>query len=141
MLHEPLYCGGFEFDIVVGINRGGLFTADLISREYGHNMPVMVLFADRRNKIGKFDSEDIIINNRDIIQIPGDKRISSILLVDSFSRRGKTILNAKAYWEKFLKDKQIKTALVYADETLKLQGKVDYVARYRDLKRVTFKLI
>lgn len=72
MLYEPLYCGGFEFDIVVGINRGGLFTADLISREYGHNMPVMVLFADRRNKSGKSDSEDTVINNMDIIQILGE---------------------------------------------------------------------
>lgn len=66
-LRTPLYIGGFEFDFLIGINRGGLLTADLISRENGHHMPVLPLFADRRNKIGIFDSSDMIMNNMDVV--------------------------------------------------------------------------
>lgn len=140
-LRKPLYLGGFEFDFLIGINRGGLMTADLISREYGHHMPVLTLFADRRNKIGVFDSDDMMINNKDIVNILRNDKIKNILLVDSFSRRGKTIINAKKYLENNLPGKQIKTALVYADTDLNLKDKVDYIAKYRELKNVTFSLI
>lgn len=140
-LRKPLYISGFEFDILVGINRGGLMTADLISREYGHHMPVLPLFADRRNKIGLFNSTDMLINNIDIVNILKNDKIKNILVVDSFSRRGKTIINAKNYLENNLPDKCIKSALVYADKDLNLDGKVDYVADYRDLKNTTFSLV
>lgn len=140
-LKKPLYISGFEFDILVGINRGGLMTADLISREYGHHMPVLPLFADRRNKIGLFDSTDMLINNIDIVNILKSDKVRNILVVDSFSRRGKTIVNAKKYLENNLPDKCIKSALVFADKNLSLDGKVDYVADYRDLKNTTFSLV
>lgn len=140
-LRKPLYIGGFEFDFLVGINRGGLMTADLISREYGHHMPVLPLFADRRNKIGIFDSTDMLINNFDIVKILKKDKVKNILVVDSFSRRGKTIINAKEYLENNLPDKCIKSALVYADKDLDLDGKVDYIASYIDLKNTTFSLV
>lgn len=140
-LRKPLYISGFEFDFLVGINRGGLMTADLISREYGHHMPVLPLFADRRNKIGSFDSTDMLINNIDIVNILKNDKVKNILVVDSFSRRGKTIINAKRYLEKNLPDKCIKSALVFADKNLNLDGKVDYIADYRDMKNTTFSLI
>lgn len=140
-LRKPLYLGGFEFDFLIGINRGGLMTADLISREYGHHMPVLTLFADRRNKIGIFDSDDMMINNKDIVNILNNDKIRNILIVDSFSRRGKTIVNAKTYLKNNLPKKQIKTALVYADKDLDLKDKVDYVAKYRELKNISFSLI
>ena len=41
------------FDIIVGINRGGVMAADIISREYGQIKPVLSLYADRRT--GKSD--------------------------------------------------------------------------------------
>lgn len=140
-LRKPLYIGGFEFDFLVGINRGGLMTADLISREYGHHMPVLPLFADRRNKIGVFDSTDMLIDNINIVNILKNEKVKNILIVDSFSRRGKTIINAKKYLENNLPDKCIKSALVYADKELELDGKVDYIADYRDLKNTTFSLV
>ena len=140
-LRKPVYIGGFEFDFLVGINRGGLMTADLISREYGYHMPVLPLFADRRNKIGIFDSTDMLVNNIDIINMLNKDRVKNILVVDGFSRKGKTIINAKKYLENNLPDKCIKSALVYADRDLKLDGEVDYIASYKDLKNSTFSLI
>jgi len=140
-LRKPLYIGRFEIDFLVGINRCGLMTADLISREYGHHMPVLPLFADRRNKIGVFDSTDMPIDNINIVNILKNEKVKNILIVDSFSRRGKTIINEKKYLENNLPDKCIKSALVYADKELKLDGKVDYIADYRDLKNPTFSLV
>lgn len=140
-LKKSLYIGGFYFNIIVGINRGGLIAADLISREYGYNMPVLPLYADRKNKIGIFDSINTLINNVDIINILKNDRINNILVIDSFSREGKTIVNAKRYLEKSLPSKCIKSALVYANKGLKLEGKVDYIANYKDLSHTTFSLI
>lgn len=139
-LKKPLYYGGFEFDLLIGVSRGGLMTADLISREYGHHMLVLPIYADRRNEVGVFDSTNILIDNRSIISILDNDKIRNILVVDCFSRRGKTILNAQKYLKSKLPKKCIKTALVYADISLNLDGVIDYIAEYRDLKNVTFYL-
>lgn len=140
-LKKPLYIGGFEFDVIVGINRGGLMTADLMSREYGYHMPVLPLYADRKNKIGIFDSTDDYINNTNIVDILKNKKIYNILVVDSFSRKGKTIVNAKQYLIRNLPNKCIKSALVYANKGLNLEEEVDYIANYRNLSNMTFSLV
>lgn len=74
-LKQSYALGGFYFDILIGINRGGLMVADIISREFGQNVPVICLFADRRSGISSFNSTDLIIDNKYAIDILNDNRV------------------------------------------------------------------
>lgn len=63
-------------------------------------------------------------------------KINSILIIDSFTRDGITIFEAKKYLEKKLPNKTIKIAVIYASEKLrdnKKGDKIDFVATYKDL--------
>lgn len=131
--------GGYTFDIIVGINRG-LTAADLISREFGHNMPVLALLSDRRSRTSKFDHTDLLVNNNYIIETLNDRRIKNILLVDNFTRDGRTIFQAKQFLIKKCPNKIIKTAVIYVNERLrKKQLNIDYIGTYINLdkKRLT----
>jgi len=141
-LKQPLALGGFNLDCIIGVNRGGLMTGDLISREYGHNMPILSLFADRRLRQGGiFNSVDAPINNMYLLDILSGNMYSNILVVDSFSRKGRTIVRAKDYLTNLFGNKKIiKSSLVFADNRLKGKNVADYIADYRDLSQVRFSL-
>lgn len=135
-LKQSSRLGGFYFDIIVGINGGGLMVADIIAREYGQIIPVLALYADRRSGKTVFDSDDLILNNSDIIKILQNDRIKNILLVDSFTRDGDTIIEAKKYLINKLNSKKIKSAVIYANK--KLKGKkeleyIDYIGTFKEL--------
>jgi len=128
--------GGFYFDVLVGINRGGLIIADLISREFGQNKPILSLFADRRNGSPVFDDQDFIINNSDIVKMLENKSIRNILVVDSFTRSGNSVVEARHYLTKHLPDKRIKSAVVYVNTRLKdteCLKYIDYFAEFKEL--------
>lgn len=128
--------GGFYFDVIVGISGGGLMVADILSREYGQIKPVVSLIADRRKRRTRFDFDDMPFNNEGALFLLDNEKIKSILLIDSFTRDGITIFEAKKYLENNLKNKTIKTAVIYASEKLKNNkkiDKIDFVATYKDL--------
>ncbi|HJB26642.1 MAG TPA: nucleotide-binding protein [Firmicutes bacterium] len=128
--------GGFYFDIIIGINRGGLMVADLISREFGQNIPILAIYADRRTGKAVFDSTDLLISNKDILKILQNDRIKHILLTDSFTRDGVTIIEAKKYLTQNLNSKVIKSAVIYANrrlENTKALKSIDYIASFQDL--------
>ena len=136
MLHRSEGTGGYYFDVLVGINRGGLLISDLIGREFGQNKPIISLFADRRSGSSVFDSKDYIINNEHIINNLKGESVHNILLVDSYVRSGNSIIAAKKYLKDSLPGKRIKTAVVYINETLKneefLQD-IDFFSCYKHL--------
>lgn len=135
-LHKSEGMGGFYFDVLVGINRGGLIIAELIAREFGQNKPIISLFADRRNGTPIFDNQDFIINNEDVINMLKNKDIQNILLVDSFTRTGNSIMEGKKYLMGRLPGKRIRTAIVYVNERLRdteCTQFIDYFACYKKL--------
>lgn len=135
-LKQSSRLGGFYFDIIVGINGGGLMVADIISREYDQIKPVLSLYADRRTKKTSFDSDDLIFKNSDIIKILENDRIKNILLMDSFTRDGVTVIEAKKYLKKHLSSKLIKSAVIYANEKLKgnkILEDIDYISTFKEL--------
>ena len=135
-LKQSAGLGGFYFDIIVGINRGGVMAADIISREYGQIKPVLSLYADRRTGKSVFDSTDLLVDNRYVLKMLQNNKIKNILLVDSFTRDGITIIEAKKYLEKNLNSKTIKSAVIYANNRLK-QNKniriIDYIEKFKEL--------
>lgn len=129
--------GGFEYDVIVGINRGGLMAADLIGRENSHNTPVFPLYADRKSGNTSFDTSYATENNEGIIAILSRKTIKNILLVDSFTRDGKTVIAAKKYLIQKLPDKVIKSAVIYINQKLEsddaIVNDIDYKGKFLDL--------
>lgn len=135
--------GGFHFDIIVGINRGGLIISELIAREFGHNMPVLALFADRSQGRPVFDSKHFIVDNSYILGMLEKESIKSILLVDSFMRSGNSIAKAKQYLTKKLPSKRIKTAVIYVNETLEttdVMEAIDYYVCFKNLHNKSLSL-
>ncbi len=122
--------GGFCFDVLVGINRGGLIISDLIAREYGTNMPILALFADRRQGKPVFDNSDFIIDNRDVVRMLQNDGIKNILVVDSMSRTGRSIVEAKKFLTQHLPDKRVKSAVVYLDKRIGGKEEAKYIDYY-----------
>jgi hypoxanthine phosphoribosyltransferase len=136
--------GGYHVDILVGINRGGLMVADIISREYGQIMPVISLMADRRTDKTSFDSADLLINNDDIVAILSKPSIRNILVIDCMTRKGDTVIEAKEYLQSRLRDKTIKSAVVYANKSLqnneKVTAAIDYIGCFENLDNLKLSL-
>lgn len=127
--------GGFDFDIVVGISRGGTSVADLMAREFGQNTPILSLYAYRNNGKTSFSFPGSIISNEYILDILKQDSLQRILVVDSFTRtHGTSILAAKEYLTQNLPGKTIKTAVVYVEEALRdkprIIKKIDYIGAY-----------
>lgn len=135
-LKQSLRLGGFSFDIIVGINGGGLMVADLLAREYGQNIPVLALYADRRSGQTVFDSKDLLIDNLEIIRMLQKDSIKNILLIDSFTRDGITLVEAKKFLKKKLSSKTIKSVVIYANRNLKdtkAMKDIDYIGIFKEL--------
>lgn len=135
-VNESESLGGFNFDVAVGISRGGTSVADLFAREFGQNKPVLSLFAYRDGKNTYFDCDGMPVSNQHILEILAQPSFKKILLIDSLTRNGKCIFSAKQYLKKNLPDKTIKTMVVYANEKLSDSKKrgIDYIGELRDLK-------
>lgn len=130
--------GGYEYDAIIGINRGGLMVADLIARENMRRIPVLPIFIDRRSEELCFDFSDSYIPNSYLNACLGKPEIRSILLVDSLTRDGMTVIAAKKYLEELFPKKTIKSAVIYANTRLKNESpevleNIDYISSYKDL--------
>ena len=137
VLNQSVALGGYEYDIIVGINRGGLMIADLISREGTQNVPVLPLFADRRSGSSRYDT-GVIIDNIDVLNCIDRPNINNILLIDSFTRDGISVIEAKKYLQEVFPNKTIKSAVVYANQRLKssspnILSEIDYIGDYKNL--------
>ena len=136
-LSQSSSLGGFEYDVIVGINRGGLMAADLIGRENAHNTPIFPLYADRKTGNPSFETTFAASVNEGVISILSRINIKNILLVDSFTRDGKSVIAAKKYLTMKLPDKTIKSVVIYVNERLKdnagVVNDIDYKGKYLNL--------
>lgn len=142
-LQQSPRCGGYIFDAIVAVNRGGLMVADMISRERNTDVPILPLFPDRRSAVPDFDTPLSCINNAELMKLLDEPSVQNVLLVDSFSRKGDTIMLAKKYLMKCLPNKNIRALVIYANTCLKntAYGKqIDYVGAYRQLDGRKLKL-
>ena len=127
--------GGYEFNIIIGISRGGLAVADLMAREFGQNMPILGLYSYREDGHSYYDSDKCKISNEYIINIIRESDMKRILLVDSFTRNGVSVFMARDYLQEKLPDRVIKTAVIYVNKRLdeKIVSEIDYIGQIIDL--------
>lgn len=137
-LSQSIPLGGYEYDAIVGINRGGLMAADMIAREVSPNAPVISLYAERKTGVTCFDAEHAPVKNTDLLKAIEGPSIRNILLIDSFTRDGISVIEAKAYLQRLFPEKTIKSAVVYANKRLQDKASpaladIDYVGEYKYL--------
>lgn len=116
--------GGFQFDVIVGLQRGGLVVADMLSRFYDSRIPVHSLFQDRRSKQPEinFDCE----TNEPLIKLLKENdSIKHILITEDITRTGHAIVKAKDYLEEKLPDKNFRSAAIVLGAGVK-PSVVDY---------------
>jgi hypoxanthine phosphoribosyltransferase len=127
--------GGFSFDVLVGISRGGISVADLLARLFGGNIPVTCLWADRHSSYPqvKFDGNFSELNKA-VLNGLSAAHFKNVLIVDDVTRSGATIQAARAFVESnsFAK---IRTCVVYA--SAKSIGVDYYVAELGAIDRET----
>lgn len=143
ILQQSPRSGGYLYDAIVAINRGGLMVADMISRERNMDVPIIPLFPDRRNSVPNYDATISGINNSAFALLLDASNFQNILLVDSLSRKGDTIIEGKAYLQKLLPKKTVKSLVVYANSSLKgtrYEKQIDFVGAYRQLDGMKLQL-
>ena len=122
--------GGFSFDIIVGISRGGVSVADLISRNFGGKIAIVPLWANRHvdhpKSTFEYKSNDV---NQNIVNILKSDRVNNILLLDDVCRSGDTLQKASDFLNQKLPNKTIKTAVVICNIESIIQP--DYVGDMR----------
>jgi hypoxanthine phosphoribosyltransferase len=133
MLRQSTGLGGFGFDVIVGINRGGIIVADLLARSYASTMPLLSIWADRRGDPSGFSPPGNWVNSH-AIKTLSLSQVQNIILVDDIARRGVTLPAARTFLSESLPDKQIKTAALVIDHSA--EGTVDYYVVKTDAKRL-----
>ncbi len=117
--------GGFRFDVIVGIARGGIIAADIIKRKCASTVPLLCIapeYSDNGNPVYDMDRNS---NLKSVVQILNEYQ--NILIVDDISRTGQTLPDAKTFLVDNLPGKTIKSAAAYVSE--KLKNKIDYYGK------------
>lgn len=127
--------GGFRFDIIIGISRGGIITADLINRKFLAEKPLACLWGDYKSKQPdiSFNTNETDINKY-ILEAIQDEKYKNILVVDDITRRGKTIVSATTMLKKLYPEKTIECAVLYLPK--EYEKKVKYYAELIDDKSI-----
>lgn len=138
LLKQSVNFGGFYFDLILSISRGGSILADIIARTYGQNMPVLYLQEDRRDGNGAYDTQEVKDINQCVITTINSHKYQHILAVDSATRSGITLQRAKKFLSDQLEgDIVIKTAALLIDKKIE-KTEVDYYADRTDLSGKAF---
>lgn len=127
--------GGFRFDVIIGISRGGIIAADLINRRFLAEKPLLCLWGDYKSRQPEIDflSEDASINNH-IIDAIADEMIKNVLIVDDITRCGRTVIAAKDMISERCPNKCVKSAVLFVPKEHK--KKVDFHAVEIDNKSI-----
>ena len=138
LLKQSVNFGGFYFELILSVSRGGSVLAGGIARTYGQNMPVLYLQEDRRDGNGAYDTPEVEDVNQGVIKTIKTHKYQHILVVDSAIRSGKTLKRAKEFLFSELKENiAIKTAVLLVDSKAK-KMEVDYYAESTDTSGVAF---
>lgn len=119
--------GGFRFDVIIGISRGGIIAADLINRHFMAEKPLLCLWGDYRTNQPEIDfiTGEAAINQH-VIDAIADDKYNNILVIDDITRCGKTVVAAKKLIQDYYPNKIIESAVLYVPKEQK--DKVRYYA-------------
>lgn len=124
--------GGFRFNALVGMTRGGIIAADIINRKCMTSVPLTCITPDYSSQGSPgFETDENSINYWAINAING---YQNILIVDDISRTGKTLPEAKKILSRLFPDKTFKTATVFVSDAHKKD--VDYYGSTSDETKV-----
>ena len=121
--------GGFRYDAIIGLSRGGCAAADFICRQDLGEKPILCAQPD----FGACQP-DIGFNNvhdNALFDIIEKLNYKNLLVIDDISRTGNTLSSLKDCLTKRFPDRNIKLAALYVDEAHKDQ--LDYYAQTTDL--------
>ena len=109
--------------------------ADLLSRVYGGNMPVLCLWADRHTyyPATSFLPPDNWINGYVVAALSEDQ-VQNILVVEDITRRGETITGAKDFLAGALPGKLVRSGILLAPPAA--ENDIDYVAQIADTRHM-----
>lgn len=139
ILKKSVNFGGYYFEVILSISRGGNILSNVISRTYGQNMPVLYLQEDRRDGNGAYDTAEVKEVNQGAVNMVKKQGYKYVLVVDSAVRTGITLQRAKEFLKKELGGGVIiKTAVLLVDNKIKRNMQVDYYAKKVDTKGVAF---
>lgn len=139
VLKRTVNLGGYYFDVILSVSRGGNILANMISRTYGQNMPVLYFQEDRRDGNGTYDTVEVGEINQEVLNIIRKRGYKYALVVDSAVRTGVTLQRAKRFLKKELGDGiRVKTAVLLIDCNIKGNIQVDYYAQKTDTKGLGF---
>ena len=127
--------GGYRFDIIIGISRGGIIAADLLNRKCLAESPLTCLWGDYYTNQPdiSFETERSDIN-RYILEALKNEKYKSILLVDDITRVGRTVVSAVNMLKKAYPEKSVKSAVLYVPE--KYKSRVNYYAELIKDKKI-----
>ena len=126
-LHQQLSLspsqGGFRYDLLIGISRGGCAVADLLCRQDGGRLPIMCMMPS----YGNSKQQAVCFDNAfDAAQFALIETLEyqNILIVDDISRTGGTLCNLKTALEQRFPDRNVKCAALYVGAHCK--NKLDF---------------
>lgn len=138
-LKQSVNFGGYYFEMILSVSRGGSILGSTLARTYGQNMPVFYLQEDRRDGNGAYDTPEVIDVNQGVINTIKSHKYQHILVVDSAVRTGITLQRAKEYLNKEFKGNvEIKTAVLLVDQKTGKKISVDYYAQKVDTTGMAF---
>lgn len=138
-LKKSVNHGGYYYDVILSVSRGGNILANMISRTYGQNMPVLYFQEDRRDGNGVYDTAVVEEINQEVLNIIRKRGYKYALVVDSAVRTGITLQRAKRFLEKELGDGfKVKTAVLLVNHNAEANIQVDYYAQKTDTKGLGF---
>ncbi len=138
-LKQSVNFGGYYFDVILSVSRGGSVLAGVLARTYGQNIPVLYLQEDRRDGNGAYDTLEVNDINQGIIRNIEARKYKNILIVDSAVRTGVTLQRAREFLSNELKGNVIvKTAVLLVDKKIDETISVDYYAEKTDIKGTAF---
>jgi hypoxanthine phosphoribosyltransferase len=140
-LKKRLQKNQFAPNILLGISRGGVIIADLLSQEYGDSVPMISLWGNRTGWKDKprVDFENEI--NEPLKELISTEKYKSLLIVDNISRTGTALRKAKKFVLSNAKRKTIKTAVLVAVENIPQNDFPDYYVQttsYTEFKMPDF---
>lgn len=138
-LKQSVNFGGYYFDVILSVSRGGSILAGVLARTYGQNIPVLYLQEDRRDGNGAYDTPEVSDINQGIVRNIEVRKYKNVLIVDSAVRTGVTLQRAREFLSNELKGNvTIKTAVLLVDKKIDKTISVDYYAEKTDIKGTAF---
>ena len=120
--------GGFTYDAIVAVTRGGIIVADMINRQLTNVLPMVCLYPDylAAQPNTEFDGDNNCFN-KGSVSVLSELKIKSVLVVDDITRTGNTIVAATQFVKNELPNCNVKSMVLYTPE--KYKSRVDYYAK------------